>query len=46
MISPMSPSKYEARYGWTRHAERLNGRVAMVGVVVAIVTQLVSGSIW
>tara|TARA_B100001778_G_C18570417_1_gene622306 strand:- start:759 stop:875 length:117 start_codon:yes stop_codon:yes gene_type:complete len=27
-------------------AEILNGRVAMVGITIAIITQLVSGSIW
>lgn len=27
-------------------AERLNGRVAMIGVTIAIITQLVAGSIW
>ena len=42
----MSPSKYEATYGFTAKAERLNGRLAMVGVVIAIVTQVVAGTIW
>ena len=42
----MSTSKYDATYGFTRKAERINGRLAMVGVVIAIVTQLVAGSIW
>ena len=37
---------FEATYGWNAYAERLNGRVAMVGMVIAIVTQLVSGSMW
>lgn len=27
-------------------AERLNGRIAMIGVTIAIITQLVAGSIW
>ena len=39
-------SKYEARYGWTRHAEILNGRLAMVGLTIAIATQVLTGSIW
>ncbi len=30
---------------WER-AERLNGRFAMIGVVAAIVTFVVTGSIW
>jgi hypothetical protein len=42
----MSTSQYEAKYGFTAFAERWNGRVAMLGVTIAIVTQLVSGSIW
>ena len=45
-IIVMSPSDYEATYGWTARAERLNGRLAMLGVTIAIVTQIVSGSIW
>ena len=45
-IIVMSPKEYEATYGWTDRAERLNGRLAMLGVTIAIVTQLVSGSIW
>jgi len=27
-------------------AEKLNGRLAMIGVTIAIITQLVAGSIW
>ena len=34
-----------SNYDWER-AERWNGRVAMVGVTAAIVTFLVTGSIW
>jgi len=30
---------------WER-AERWNGRLAMIGVVAAVVTYLVTGSIW
>ncbi len=33
----------ETRY---ERAEKLNGRVAMIGVTIAIITQLVAGSIW
>lgn len=42
----MSTSKYEATYGWTERAERWNGRLAMLGVSIAIATQLIAGSIW
>jgi len=31
---------------FTEEAEKLNGRVAMVGVTIAIITQVVAGSIW
>lgn len=38
--------KYDARFGFVDYAERWNGRLAMLGVTIAIVTQLVAGSIW
>ena len=31
---------------FTEKAEKLNGRVAVVGITIAIITQLVSGSIF
>tara|TARA_B100002051_G_C16531048_1_gene532685 strand:- start:198 stop:320 length:123 start_codon:yes stop_codon:yes gene_type:complete len=34
---------YETRM---EKAEKLNGRLAMIGVTIAIITQLVAGSIW
>ena len=36
-------NEFETYY---ERAEKLNGRVAMVGVTIAIITQLVTGSIW
>ena len=46
MIAMTNTSKYEATFGWTERSERWNGRLAMLGVTIAIITQLVTGSIW
>ena len=46
MIAMSNTSKNEATYGWTQTAERWNGRLAMLGVTIAIATQLLTGSIW
>ncbi len=33
----------EAKFGFTPSAENLNGRMAMIGFVAAVVTELVTG---
>jgi hypothetical protein len=39
----MQAKKEEAKFGFTGSAENLNGRMAMIGFVAAIVTELVTG---
>ena len=41
----MSEQRPESITRW-EIAEKLNGRVAMIGVTIAIITQLFAGSIW
>ena len=38
----MVPNLEDPRFGFNRYAERLNGRAAMVGFVLAIVIELLS----
>jgi hypothetical protein len=38
-----TPKKDEAQFGFTPSAELLNGRLAMIGFVAAVVTELVTG---
>jgi hypothetical protein len=38
----MVPDLEDPRFGFNRYAERLNGRAAMVGFVLAIVIELLS----
>ena len=33
----------EAKFGFTSSAENLNGRMAMIGFVAAVITELVTG---
>jgi Chlorophyll A-B binding protein len=35
--------KDEAKFGFTPSAENLNGRMAMIGFVAALITELVTG---
>jgi Chlorophyll A-B binding protein len=39
----MQAKKDEAKFGFTPSAENLNGRLAMIGFVAAVVTELVTG---
>jgi Chlorophyll A-B binding protein len=39
----MQTKKEEAKFGFTGSAENLNGRMAMIGFVAAVVTELVTG---
>jgi Chlorophyll A-B binding protein len=39
----MQAKKDEAKFGFTPSAENLNGRLAMMGFVAAVVTELVTG---
>ena len=40
----MSASDFEARYGIkSAYAERLNGRLAMLGFVIGVATELLTG---
>jgi hypothetical protein len=39
----MSTSQYEAKKGFTPFAEKLNGRLAMLGIVIGIGTELITG---
>ena len=39
----MQAKKDEAKFGFTPSAENLNGRMAMMGFVAAVVTELVTG---
>jgi cell division protein FtsN len=39
----MQAKKDEAKFGFTSSAENLNGRLAMIGFVAAVVTELVTG---
>lgn len=41
----MSTSQYEARYGFTNFAERLNGRLAMLGIIAAIGSYVTTGQL-
>ncbi len=36
-------SEGQKRFGLTEHAELLNGRLAMIGMVVLVLTELVTG---
>jgi Chlorophyll A-B binding protein len=39
----MQAKKDEAKFGFTASAENLNGRMAMIGFVAALITELVTG---
>jgi Chlorophyll A-B binding protein len=39
----MQAKKDEAKFGFTDSAENLNGRLAMIGFVAAVITELVTG---
>ena len=39
----MQAKKEEAKFGFTPSAENLNGRMAMIGFVAALITELVTG---
>jgi hypothetical protein len=39
----MQAKKEEGKFGFTAGAENLNGRMAMIGFVAAVVTELVTG---
>jgi hypothetical protein len=39
----MQAKKDEAKFGFTPSAENLNGRMAMIGFVAAVITELVTG---
>jgi hypothetical protein len=39
----MQTNKEEAKFGFTGSAENLNGRMAMIGFVAALITELVTG---
>jgi Chlorophyll A-B binding protein len=39
----MQAKKDEAKFGFTGSAENLNGRLAMIGFVAAVITELVTG---
>jgi hypothetical protein len=42
-VKPVAYYQEEPRFGFTRYAEILNGRAAMVGFAIAIAIELVSG---
>jgi Chlorophyll A-B binding protein len=42
-VRTMQAKKDEAQFGFTPSAEVLNGRLAMIGFVAALVTELVTG---
>ena len=39
----MQAKKDEVKFGFTPSAENLNGRMAMIGFVAALITELVTG---
>jgi hypothetical protein len=39
----MQAKKDEAKFGFTPSAENLNGRLAMIGFIAAVITELVTG---
>jgi Chlorophyll A-B binding protein len=39
----MQTKKDDAQFGFTPSAENLNGRLAMIGFIAAVVTELVTG---
>ena len=39
----MQAKKEEAKFGFTGFSENLNGRMAMIGFVAAVATELVTG---
>ncbi|MDX2216460.1 MAG: chlorophyll a/b-binding protein [Oculatellaceae cyanobacterium bins.114] len=39
----MSPQLEEPKFGFNDYAERLNGRAAMIGFVIALVIEYVTG---
>ena len=41
----MSDQKYKGTYGFTETAEKLNGRLAMIGFVAALGAYLTTGSV-
>lgn len=42
-LEPMVYVDAENTAGWTKYAEKLNGRLAMVGFIALIVTELIGG---
>ena len=42
-METMEAKKEEGRFGFNPSAENLNGRLAMLGFVAAVVTELVTG---
>jgi len=41
--NPDAAAEPAPAFGWTRYAERINGRFAMVGFVALLVLELVTG---
>jgi hypothetical protein len=39
----MQAKKEEGKFGFTPSAENLNGRMAMIGFVAAVITEIVTG---
>jgi hypothetical protein len=39
----MQAKKEDTKFGFTPSAENLNGRMAMIGFIAAVVTELVTG---
>ncbi len=38
-----SPSKPQTNYGWSIYAESWNGRLAMLGLLIGVVTEVFTG---
>tara|TARA_Y100001968_G_C19353938_1_gene716196 strand:- start:455 stop:616 length:162 start_codon:yes stop_codon:yes gene_type:complete len=43
MTNSSSSSNPENRYGWVPYAESWNGRLAMLGLLIGLVTEILTG---
>ena len=43
MTSSPEPQENDTRYGWVPYAESWNGRLAMLGLLVGLATEILTG---
>ena len=42
-MSENNSQNLDSRYGWVPYAECWNGRLAMLGILIALITELLTG---